>query len=78
MAVFRCGRFPTGEAHIRTPLGTIVLFVDGRAEVDDPELAAALREVPPVFEITQEGGGEPPASRPRAKKRTTTAEQDEE
>lgn len=50
---FRCERFPTGVAHIRTAGGTVVDFVDGSAEVDDPELAAALLAVPAVFGIVQ-------------------------
>lgn len=50
MGVFRCERFPTGEVPIRTSAG-IVWFRDGQAVVDDPDTAAALREVPPVFGI---------------------------
>ncbi|MGA5764482.1 hypothetical protein [Nonomuraea bangladeshensis] len=58
MPAFRCGRFPDGEVPINTSRG-LVVFVDGRAVVDDPEQAQALREVPPVFEITEDvvGGG---------------------
>lgn len=55
MSVFRCGRFPDGEVPIRTAAG-LVVFHDGQAVVDDPELAQALREVPPSFEITEDGG----------------------
>jgi hypothetical protein len=75
MTTFRCGRFRTGVAHIRTAAG-VVDFVDGRAEVDDEKLAAALREVPAVFQITEEGraaaaaDGDPaPKPRKRASKR---------
>lgn len=50
---FRCERFPTGLAHIRTAGGVVVDFVDGSAEVDDPDLAAALLAVPAVFGIVQ-------------------------
>ncbi|TYB50241.1 hypothetical protein FXF51_56795 [Nonomuraea sp. PA05] len=59
MAVFHCGRFPHGNVPIRTTAGMVV-FVDGQAAVDDPEQAQALREVPPVFEITEdvEAGGD--------------------
>lgn len=53
MATFRCARFPTGIAHIRTDLGVVVDFRDGAAEVDDPEVAAALERVPAVFGITR-------------------------
>lgn len=60
MAVFRCGRFPHGEVPIRTARG-LVVFTDGQAVVDDPELASALREQPASFEIKQvidvAGGG---------------------
>jgi hypothetical protein len=52
VAVFHCHRFPHGEIPIRTRLG-LVIFTDGQAEVSDPELAAALREVPASFEIKQ-------------------------
>ncbi|MFF4412123.1 hypothetical protein ACFYY8_06290 [Streptosporangium sp. NPDC001559] len=63
MAVFRCGRFPEGDVPIHTTKG-LVEFRGGRAVVDDPEVAAALREVPDVFGITEEGRREPPAGRP--------------
>lgn len=53
MSTFRCGRFPTGTAHVRTAAG-VVDFIDGRAEVDDPDVATALREVLPVFQITED------------------------
>ncbi|MBF8193279.1 hypothetical protein ITP53_47955, partial [Nonomuraea sp. K274] len=58
MAKFQCGRFPHGNVPIRTTHG-LVVFVDGQAVVDDPEQAAALRQVPAVFEITEDvaGGG---------------------
>jgi len=62
--VFHCRRFPTGEAAIRTRLG-IVYFRDGRAVVTDDAVAAALREVPPVFQIEEEAPAEG-AARPRA------------
>jgi Lsr2 len=54
MAKFACGRFPDGVVPIRTVAG-IVDFHDGLAEVDDSEVAAALREVPSVFQITEDG-----------------------
>ncbi|MBG0830519.1 hypothetical protein HS041_22415 [Planomonospora sp. ID67723] len=41
---------------IRTTAG-LILFRDGRAVVESPELAQALREVPAVFGITEEGAG---------------------
>ncbi|TDD88358.1 hypothetical protein [Actinomadura rubrisoli] len=53
-------RFPWSPVQIRTRLG-LVDFVDHRAEVDDEDLAAALREVPEVFGIVEEGA-EPLAS----------------
>lgn len=56
---FRCGRFPEGEAHIRTPLGEIVTFVDGVATVADEALAAALREVPEDFQVTEDAPATP-------------------
>lgn len=62
--VFYCRRFSAGEAAIRTRLG-IVRFHDGRAEVHDPDLAAALRDVSPVFQIEEEAPAEG-AARPRA------------
>jgi len=53
---FRCARFPEGTAHIRTRRGDIVTFVDGHAEVHDPDVAEALRAgVLPVFGIVEEG-----------------------
>lgn len=55
MAGFRCERFPDGEVPIRTTAG-LVWFRAGRAEVDDGDLVEALREVPPVFGIVEEGG----------------------
>jgi len=45
-------RFPLSPALIRTRLG-IVEFVDQAADVDDAELAQALREVPAVFGIVE-------------------------
>ncbi|MFD0885298.1 hypothetical protein ACFQ08_12150 [Streptosporangium algeriense] len=63
MAVFRCGKFPHGDIPIHTTAG-IVEFRGGRAVVDDPELIKALREVPDVFGITEEGRPEPPVGRP--------------
>jgi hypothetical protein len=80
MFEFRCERFPTGVAHIRTASGTVVDFHDGRAEVDDADLAEQLRAVPAVFRIIQTAGpdpvpdpkpepaADPPARRPRARK----------
>lgn len=53
MTVFRCERFPRGVAHIRTAGGTVVDFIDGHAEVDDPDLAQALREVPAVYRVVE-------------------------
>lgn len=47
---FTCSRFPDGEVPIRTKAG-VVTFVDGVAEVTDPDLAAALLEVPDSFGI---------------------------
>jgi len=47
---FTCTRFPEGEVPIRTRLG-VVVFHDGVAEVDDPELAKALIEVPDQFGV---------------------------
>lgn len=73
MTVFRCARFPDGEAPIRTTAG-LVHFKDGSATVDDPELAQALREVPAVFEITEEAAevSRPPA-KPRGRSQTKEA-----
>jgi hypothetical protein len=62
MFEFRCGWFPRGMAYIRTPRGDRVTFTDGTATVDDPDLAAALREVPEVFRIVQVSGPEPDSS----------------
>lgn len=59
MPTFRCARFPTGLAKIRTTRG-IVEFRDGVAEVDDEETAAALREVPDVFGISEAEGEDLP------------------
>lgn len=64
MFAFRCERFPRGVAHIRTAGGAVVDFVDGRAEVDDPELAQALREVPAVFRIVEAETQNPPTPDP--------------
>ncbi|MGH3602183.1 MAG: hypothetical protein ACRDQH_18215 [Pseudonocardiaceae bacterium] len=63
MVVFRCARFPQGLAKIRTTEG-IVEFRDGAAEVDDERLAAALREVPEVFGITETGARPAATQRP--------------
>lgn len=54
-------RFPFERTPIRTRLG-IVWFVDQAAVVDDEDLAAAVREVPPVFGIVEEGGSPAPAA----------------
>jgi len=68
MAVtFRCGRFPSGVAHIRTPGGDIVDFVDGVAVVADTSLAAALRKVPEDFELSEDK----PAPKPRKPRATS-------
>jgi len=69
MFVFRCERFPTGVAHIRTASGTVVDFHDGNAEVDDPVLAQELREVPTVFRIVQTSPEPEQAPKPRARTR---------
>lgn len=66
MTVFRCTRFPTGVAHIRTPGGAVVDFVDGTAVVEDPHLAQGLREVPQVFGIVEEGEPVPAEFQPGA------------
>lgn len=55
---FTCTRFPDGEVPIRTRLG-VVVFHDGVAEVDDPDMASALLEVPDLFGVN----GEAPARR---------------
>jgi len=47
---FTCTRFPEGKVPIRTRLG-VVVFNDGVAEVDDPELGKALLEVPDLFGV---------------------------
>lgn len=60
---FTCSRFPDGEVPIRTAKG-VVVFTDGAADVDDPELAQALLEVPASFGI----GSDKPAARKAAKK----------
>ncbi|MFE3449630.1 hypothetical protein ACFXJ8_11910 [Nonomuraea sp. NPDC059194] len=65
MVAARCERFPEGEAFIRTTAG-IVLFVDGVAEVESPELVEALREVPDEFGISVEKPSEPPPPPPPA------------
>lgn len=64
MAKFRCGRFPKGEALIRTSSGTVVRFYDGQAEVDDPGLAEELLAVPAVFRVTQVDAPPPPPPPP--------------
>lgn len=51
-------RFPFERTPIRTRLG-IVEFVNQVAETDDEDLAAALREVPPVFGIVEDDAPEP-------------------
>lgn len=68
MASFRCDRHP--EGHIRTAAG-IVHFRAGKAQVDDPGLADALRQVPAVFGVTEDGAAvadsaAPPAGSPPA------------
>jgi hypothetical protein len=65
MPQFRCDRFPDGVAHIRTPSGRVVDFIDGHATVSE-ELAVQLRQVPAEFELTEmEAEGEKlPASQP--------------
>lgn len=70
MSRFRCERFPTGAAKVRTTAG-FVDFVDGSAVVEDAELAAALRQVPEVFGIVEEGaaGSVASAARPAARRR---------
>jgi len=60
---FRCDRFPEGEVPIRTAAG-LVVFHDGRADVVDEDLAQALREVPAVFQISEEGGSPAEPKRP--------------
>lgn len=65
---FTCSRFPDGEVPIRTAKG-VVMFRDGAAEVDDPELAQALLEVPAVFGI----GSDRPAKK-AVKKATRSKE----
>lgn len=62
MTVLRCRRFPRGTVHIRTAGGVVVDFHDGRAEVNDPELVAALLAVPPVFGIEADEPPVPQAS----------------
>lgn len=54
MPTFRCGRFPEGVVHIRTPDGQLVDFVDGVAQVTEDKIAAGLRKVPADFEITED------------------------
>jgi hypothetical protein len=64
---FTCTRFPDGEVPIRTRLG-VVVFYDGVAEVEDPELGKALLEVPDLFGISGEAKkAVKKAARPRAK-----------
>ncbi|MEV4837783.1 hypothetical protein AB0K05_24895 [Nonomuraea sp. NPDC049486] len=82
MPVFRCGRFPDGEVPIRTRLG-LVTFKDGRAEVEDPEQAQALREQPPSFEITEDVAGAgnhgpaptTPSPKPARRRRSTQSKE---
>lgn len=50
---FTCTRFPDGEVPIRTRLG-VVVFHDGVTEVDDPDMASALLEVPDLFGVNGE------------------------
>jgi len=71
--VFYCRRFPAGEAAIRTRLG-IVRFQDGRAVVTDDAVAAALREVPPVFQIEEENPPGNTGRRGRGRRKTTPRE----
>lgn len=52
-------RFPSERTPIRTRAG-IVEFINQVVDVDDEDLAAALREVPPVFGIAEEGGAPEP------------------
>lgn len=66
MARLRCDRFPVGEVPIRAASGVIVVFRDGRAEVDE-ETAAALLGVPEVFQISREDA--PPAPDPATPER---------
>lgn len=63
MGRFHCGRFPHGEVPIRTREG-LVVFHGGQADVDDDALAAALRDVDPVFAITEEPSQTPPPAPP--------------
>lgn len=64
---FNCTRFPEGEVPIRTRLG-VVVFHDGVAEVDDPELGRALLEVPDLFGISASvKKAAKKAARPKAK-----------
>lgn len=58
MIRFRCERFPDGVAHIRTPSGAVVDFVDGQATVSE-EQAADLRGVPEVFGLVELPPDEP-------------------
>lgn len=57
MAKFRCARFPQGTAKVNTVRG-LVEFRNGLAEVDDEQLAEALRAVPEVFGITEIDDGD--------------------
>jgi len=59
---FTCSRFPDGEVPIRTTAG-VVMFRDGAADVDDPDTAKALLEVPAVFGIAKDA--------PKAAKKAT-------
>lgn len=61
MGVFRCSRVPDGP--VRTAAG-VVEFRGGLVEVVDAELAAALREVPDVFGITEDEPPHPPPADP--------------
>lgn len=57
MFTFRCKRFPDGVVPIRTVSGTVVDFVDGVLQVDDPQLAQELRDLPETFRVVED----PPA-----------------
>ncbi|THV26006.1 hypothetical protein [Glycomyces paridis] len=50
---FTCTRFPDGEVPIRTRAG-VVMFRGGVADVDDPDLAKALLEVPASFGVAED------------------------
>ena len=73
MARLRCDRFPVGEVPIRAASGVVVVFRDGRAEVDE-ETAAALLDVPEVFQISREDVPAPaPVAPERPKDNASTA-----